>query len=358
MGNKKENMNFNKLNNTLILIYKLVGVALLSLCALAVVAYATLFLFYSFNRDWAAPITLSPSQERVLSVRPQVTMLEAGLDKTKIELGTFKAQIINKAQQLNQIDTLLRRIDGAQSNEALAMSETDKSINSVLKDQQKVINDSAHAVSETNRLENAIEDELAANLITRDQAASRLISIQAARSAAVAAKASALSLYEQARQARTGADTLRGGASSLAATQSLYQEQQLRAIRAQTEIDLMTANAAVEALSKTLVDGEKVLTLARMSPYHQAMDRIIYLAFVPYSNIKIAKVGDKIYDCYLHIIVCREVGIVTRVYEPEEYARHPLFRTDLKGKMIEAEYQDMEASRSQVVFIGRKPLLL
>lgn len=351
-------MNFERVNRFFILNYKLLGVALLSLCAIAVVLYAFLFLFFTFNRSWAAPITLSPSQERVLAARPQVTMLEAGLDKTKIELNTARAQVINKQKQIEQVQALIRRIDGAQSTESRALAATSEAIQRVLKDQEGVVAATGKALESADRLEATIKSELAAGLITKDQAASRLISVQSARTAAVTAQAQAVQLAAQAQQLSSAAGTLTGGSSSIQATQSLYQEQQLRSLLAQLEIDLITATGMVEALTKTVADGERVLSVARTSPYHQAMDRIIHLGFVPYDNFGGVKVGDAVYDCALQVFWCRLVGTVTVIYEPEEYARHPLFRTDLKGKMVEFKLDDVAAANSQVVFIGGKPLLL
>ncbi len=351
-------MKFERINRFFIFKYKLIGVALLLLCALAVVLYAFLFLFFTFNRSWAAPVTLSPSQERVLAARPQVTMLEAGLDKTKIELNTAKAQVINKQQQINQVKALLSRIHGALRAETKTLAATSREIEHVWKEQSHIVASSKQLLDTADHLEVSIKSELSAGLITKDQAASRYFSVQATRAAAVAAHTQSVQLATQAQQLSDAAGTLSGGATSIQATQTLYQEQQLRSLLAQLEIDLITASGMVDALTKTVADAEHVLAVARTSAYHQAMDRVIYLGFIPYGNFSGVRVGALVYDCALQVIWCKKVGTVTVIYDPEEYARHPLFRTDLKGRMVELELEESTAASSQVVFIGGKPLLL
>ena len=77
-----------------------------------------------------------------------------------------------------------------------------------------------------------------------------------------------------------------------------------------------------------------------------------------YDNLASAKPGGPVFDCYLQVIVCRQVGTMTQVYDAEQYARHPFFKTDIKGKFVEIRFTSTESSESSILFLGHKPLLL
>jgi hypothetical protein len=101
----------DQINNVFVLGYKLIGVVLLSMCALAVLMYAGLFLFYMSSRTWATPIVLSPSQEKVLAFQPQIIALESGLDTQKIAFNTSETTKTALGVQIKQIENILSRTD-------------------------------------------------------------------------------------------------------------------------------------------------------------------------------------------------------------------------------------------------------
>jgi hypothetical protein len=98
--------------------------------------------------------------------------------------------------------------------------------------------------------------------------------------------------------------------------------------------------------------------VAKSSPYFLALRAPVTVLFIPYDNLKNAKVGAPVYDCLLQVIICTKVGSIAKVYDAEEYARHPLFKTDIKGRFAEATFTNIEAAKSNVLFINGKPLLI
>ena len=332
--------------------------AVLLTIIMGVISYLGLLVFYSVSTSWSAPITLSPAQERVLSFQPQVANLEASLLKQRVELKTAESKFTSGSAQLEQVNALIRRIDGAQRTEARALTETNASIKQVLVDKRIDIGLTEKSIADAQALLKTVEDEVSAGLITRDQAQTRRIVLQSALNAATDAKAQAITLQEQARAARDGAATLSGGSSSLQALQSIQEAMALRTMAVQLTIDTETARMTIDQLKTVIADGERVLDVAKTSPYHLALRQSVDVLFVPYQNLKNAKVGEPVYDCYLQVIACRKVGSIQKVYEAEEYARHPLFKTDLKGRFIGVKFDVPESAKSQVVFVGGKPLLL
>lgn len=348
-------MDLNKFFTTL---YRWTSIKLLVGIFLIAASYAFLVTFFVISDSWATPLVLSPAQTRVLSFQPQIAALQAALNKQYVELVT--AQAMEKAikEQSTQVDLLLDRHNGAILSESEQLASTSRSINSALSRKQADIRQTDRALADAKTLLNRVDQELAAKLITTDQAVSRKIAIQASINAATDAKTQAIQLADQSRQMQAGSETLAGGSSSLIAMSSVKQSIELQTLKAQLEIQLFTATATAKALQESIDENKRVLLVAQSSPYFRALTESVNVAFVPYENFQGIKVGDKVYDCYLQVILCREVGVVTTLYDAEEYARHPLFKTDLKGRLIEVKFTKPEAAESQVVFIGGKPLLI
>lgn len=351
-------MNFNKSNNMFILVYKLVGIMTLSVCVLAVGVYALMFMFYINSSTWAAPIVISPTQDRVLAFQPQVATLEATIDKQRVELETALSTKRIADEQMLQIAQLIEKVDAAMVSETAQLQQMSNAASALARSKRADAGRQAATIVEARKLLKQVEQELSAKLITSDQAAQRRIALSAAIGAVTDGNISALQLENQALQAANGSITFSGGSSSVAAIGAVKQSIELKAMLAQLKIQTVTAESTAAALVKSIAGAERVLTVAKQSPYYRALREEVTVAFVPYDNLDGMEVGDKVYDCYLQVILCRKVGKIVAVYDAEEHARHPLFKTDLRGRLVEIKFTDPDSSKSQVVFIGGKPLLL
>jgi hypothetical protein len=175
--------------------------------------------------------------------------------------------------------------------------------------------------------------------------------------AAAEGKAATVQLDEAVERLQHGAQTLQGGNSSLQAMMAVTQQAQLQSVFTQMKIQLKTATATASALKKSIAESERVIQLAQISPFYQATRKTVNVLFVPYDNLSRAEVGAAVYDCYLQIFACYQVGTIKQVFDAEQYSRHPLFRTEIKGQYVEVDI-DRDSAKSAVVFIGRKPLFL
>ena len=57
------------------------------------------------------------------------------------------------------------------------------------------------------------------------------------------------------------------------------------------------------------------------------------------------------------MIACRQVGTVKQIFSGEEHAIHPIFKSDMRGFMIQMELKHPDSAKSKTVFVGHKPLL-
>lgn len=353
---KKKKM-FKFIQKYIISLYRLVALTVLITIIIGVISYLALLIIYGSNRSWAAPLILSPSQERVLAFQPQIANLEANLNKQRVDLETAKLKIRMSTEQANETRSLISRLKNAQQNEAKEMRATGKAFNSALSSKKSDISMTNSLIKDSTLLLSQIDQELKAKLITSDQAMQRRMSIQSAMNSATDAKTQAVQITSQARQLNAGATTFSGGSSSVSALVSVQQLQQLNSIVVEAEAEIHIGSITVESLSKTIADGERILAVAKTSPYFKALREPVNVLFIPYTNLVGVKVSDPIYDCYLQVLICRKVGNINTIYKAEEYARHPLFKTDLKGQFANITFTDPSATESSVVFIGGKPLL-
>ena len=349
---------FKWLQSHVITLYRLVAMSVLMLIIIGVISYLSLLVFYAGNRSWAAPLTLSPTQDKVLAFQPQVAALEDALLRQRVDLNTAESKYSVGSKQLLNLEALLRRVDGAQKTEAAALAATNKQIKTVLTQKSIDIADTTKAVQKAKQMLAAIDAEQQARLITKDQAQEQRLALQSALNAATDAKAALIALQEQQRSAQAAASTLTGGGTSLQALQSLQQEMQIRVMAAQLSIDVETARQTVTQLKTSIQESERVLAVAKISPYYEALRAPVSVLFVPYENFKHVQAGTPVYDCYLQVLLCRKVGVTTTEFPAEQYFQHPLFKTDLKGMFIGVQFSNSTAKTSDVVFIGRKPLFL
>lgn len=339
-------------------VYRVVSFFVLSSIILGVIGYVSFLVFYISSSSWVAPLVLSPSQEQVLAFQPQVVNLELALNKQAVELQTAKSTYAQIEAQLIDIDELIVKSDATIQAEAQQLTDTSASIDTLLKSKRQDISRSTAVTANIDQLAAQTTQELNAKLITADQAAQRRISLQSALNSVTDSKALALQLEVQSQQLKNGANTLKGGTTSLSAIMTTRQRLELNATKAQLIIQRETAKQSIDMLVKAIESDVRVLTVAKTSPFYRALREVVTVAFVPYSNLSNIKLNDPVYDCYLQVAFCSRVGKVVTIYDAEEHARHPLFKTELRGKLIEIDFTDPAASKSQVVFVGGKPLLI
>ncbi|CAJ0858365.1 hypothetical protein [Ralstonia flatus] len=352
-------MQFNLFQKGIISTYRIVMTSVLIVVMVGILSYLFLMLFYGVDRNWAAPLVLSPTQSKVLAFQPDVAALEASLLKNRVELNTAIRKYQAIEDQVTQLQSLSAQFARAQRFEAKALASVNASLQGVLRQKRMDIDQTRQAVDEARPMLASLDAELSAGLITKDEVARRRMDMRTAQNALTDSQVQTVLLATQASQASAASNTLtQSGAASLTALQSLTSDAQIRIAIAQASVDAGTAKEAIHQLEATVKEGERVLQTAKRSPYYRALTTSVPVVFVPYDNVSAAKVGAPVFDCMLQVLLCRKVGKVVEVYEAEEYARHPLFKTDIRGKFAEIDFEEREASESSVVFLSFKPLLL
>jgi hypothetical protein len=346
------------INNTLTSGYRFLAITFLSGIFAIASIYAILVAFYVVSSSWGSPIMLSPSQTKVLTLQPQIAALVHGIDKQKADLQTAALNKELILEQLISIDTLAIRLESTTlSEKARASSNTDK-LSYLYNAKQKNIAESQDVLEAVVNLRNSTLLELKAGLITADEANQRLLNYQGSVNSITDSEVTVEQISIQAQQLRDYSDTLGGKNRSVQGLTVSKQLMELKSLKAQLKVQLDTVDRTMKLTKRNIAETYRILQVATDSPYYRALTEETLVIFIPYANIEHAKEGVPIYDCILQVIVCRKVGSIETIYSAEEYAKHPLFKTDLKGKFATITLSNRSAIEANVLFIGSKPLFI
>jgi hypothetical protein len=194
-----------------------------------------------------------------------------------------------------------------------------------------------------------VQKDLAAGLITKADAASQLAALNQTATSYTDSRIAELLLTDTVVDKTTLGSTL----------DALQKEAELRSEAAQLDVAIQVAEKELTEDNRQIVRLHDAIVTAKLSPYYLSASgqNLLNFAFVPYDNQASATPGSPIYDCYLNMILCRNVGTVVARFPGEEQALHPIFKTQIRGFLIQMNLHRAESAKSKTVFLGGKPLL-
>ena len=187
-------------------------------------------------------------------------------------------------------------------------------------------------------------------MITKGDAATQLSALNQAENAYTDSKIAEVLLTDSVLQKNTtGTDSL----------DVLEKQAELRSEAAQLDVAINVSDKQLQEESQQINRLREAIRTAKQSPYYlnASGGQTVYFAFVPYDNQASAVAGRPVYDCYLNMFACRNVGTVNQIFAGEETAVHPIFKTNIRGFLMQMNLDHPESAKSKTVFLGRKPLL-
>jgi ribosomal protein S20 len=335
---------------SVVTVYRIFAIATLYVVLFGVLAYAFVMGFYAVNTSWAAPVILSPVDDKSLDfteklVTSRQTLEELNVDKKRLEDGVaemnkHKSALLVLEPELQSAILRERKHNQTTGPELLALD----------KQKQSDIQKTQSVVAQVNEVESTIDKDLAAGLITKGDAATQRAALNQAQSSYTDSKIGEVLLTDSILE-KTTTDT-----KSL---DVLDKQAELISEIAQLDIAIGVAQKQAYEETKQLDRLKQALTTAKQTPYYLTAsgDSTVYFAFVPYDNRNNVSLGAAVYDCYLNMVLCEKVGTVKQIFAGEEHAIHPIFRTDMRGFLIQLQLDHPESAKSKTVFLNRKPLL-
>jgi len=341
--------------------YRWLAVLVLGAVLLAAACYFGMVLIYGVNKSWGAPVIMSKSSPRIVSMTAEVFRARQALDTLKLGLSSAaQARTALVTQKEWLADLIARYEDSLQAQKRVDQALTGK-LGRLASEKRSVDAKTAKVVKANRVLAESIDKELRAGLITEEAAArarSQIVSAEAALNTGLIGTAS---LENQVSELTYGIRTIDGAATSPKALESLARLNVLK--RELTEVDLKLTSLDAEAAVKTTERKELETFLEKLtsSPYYLAAygaQSVHQFAFVPYENEDSVEVGAPVYSCLLEVLLCSKVGVVKAVTHDEEKGRHPVFQRDIRGFLVDLELTDKDAAKERVLFFGGRPLFL
>jgi hypothetical protein len=334
-----------------ITLYRVFAIVVLYLVLVGIVVYAFVMGFYAVNNSWAAPVILSAADEKSLDFREKLVTSQQTIEDLKVDtkkLGDGVAEMKKHRAALLELEPQLQE---AIARERAHDHTTGPELSNL--DKQKLADNvkTQSVLAQLNQVQSNINKDLAAGLITQGDAATQMAALNQASSTYTDSEIAEILLTDSILDKTTT------GTTSL---NVLVKQAELRSEVAQLDVAINVAEKQLQEESRQIDRLREAIQTAKQSPYYlnAAGGETLYFAFVPYDDQADAVPGRAIYDCYLNMILCRKVGTVKLIFPGEEQAIHPIFKTQIRGFLIQMNLDHPESAKSKTVFLGRKPMLL
>jgi hypothetical protein len=302
------------------------------------------------NSSWAAPVILSAADEKSLDFREKLVTSQQTIEDLKVDTNKLNSGVAemkkHRAALLALEPQLQTAIAREQTHNLTAGPELATLDRQKLADNQKT----QTVLAQLNQVESNINKDLASGLITQGDAATQLAALNQAKGAYTDSKIAEVLLTDSVLDKTTT------GTSSL---NVLVKQAELRSEVAQLDVAINVAEKQLQEESRQIDRLREAIGTAKQNPYYlnAAGGQTLYFAFVPYDNQAHAVAGSSVYDCYLNMIACRKVGTVKQIFPGEEQAIHPIFKTQIRGFLIQMNLDHADSAKSKTVFLGSKPVL-
>jgi hypothetical protein len=337
------------LYKSVVTIYRIFAIVTLYVVLVGVLAYGFVMGFYALNTSWAGPVILSPTDDKSLDfteklVTSRQTLEDLNIDKKRLEGGLeemnrHRAALLALEPELQAAITREKKHNQATGPQLLELDKQKQADN--LKTQA--------VMAQVKEVEAAIDKDLGAGLITKGDAAAQRAALNQAESSYTDSKISEVLLSDSVLEKTTT------GTKSM---DVLDKQAELISEIAQLDIAIGVAQKQIHEETQQIDRLKQALATAKQTPYYLIVsgDSTVYFAFVPYDNQSNVSAGTAVYDCYLNMVACKKVGTVKQIFAGEQHATHPIFKTDIRGFLIQMQLDHRESAKSKTVFLNRKPL--
>jgi len=339
------------INKSFLFMYRVTAIFVLYGVLIAVGGYLFLQGFYVVNHSWIVPSIVSPSNDAVLQMTSQMVtnkqMLETlTLDRNRLQesLDTMKAQRL----ELLALDQQLSNAYQRKSQDDVASGGDLKEL---IQQKRQDITKTGPVMNDVATIEDRIQKDLDAGLITKGDAAMERASLNQLANTYTDNKVAEVLLRDNVRQKTTkDIDTL----------EILSKQADLKSQIVQAAINISIGEQQLASDQKQIDSLVKAMKQIDQSPLYIAAkaEDDVKFAFVPYDNEQGVEVGDPIYDCYLNMVGCRQVGKVKVMFTDEQKMTHPLFKTEMRGFLVQLDLSDLDSAKSKTLFVGHKPLFI
>jgi hypothetical protein len=340
----------NLFRKSFIAAYRIAAVITLYGLLIGIGAYAAVLTFYSTNRSWIAPVLISPSNDRVLSLTAQVVASQQSLSGLMLSTKNLREARPDMVQRRAVLEYLNEQLNAASLQQKADNTASGKELTRLVQQKHADLKATGAMLADIDRSTQDIDRNLKAGLITRSEALQQKTTLAQFRNAYTDAQVSEVVLKDSARQKLS---------TDLSVVDTISKTIQIKSELAQLELNIKTGDDTIASNLAQIANIQKAIRATLDSPYFVAAQsqHATEFAFVSYENQNVVAPDAPVYNCVLSFIGCQKVGTVSRIFSEEERAINPIFKTDIRGTFIQLSLTEREAIKSKTLFVGRKPLL-
>jgi hypothetical protein len=337
------------LYKSVVTIYRIFAIVTLYVVLLGVLSYGFVMGFYALNTSWAAPVILSPTDDKSLDFTEKLVTSRQTLEDLTVDVRRLDGSVEEMNQHRDALLALEPELKAAITREKKHDQATGPTLAELDKQKQADNLKTQAVMAQVKEVEAAINKDLAAGLITKGDAATQRAALNQAQTSYTDSKINELLLTDSVLEKTTT------GTKSM---DVLDKQAELASEIAQLDIAIGVAQKQIHEETQQINRLKQALATAKQSPYYFIVsgDNSVYFAFVPYDNQSNVSAGTAVYDCYLNMVACKKVGTVKQIFAGEQHATHPIFKTDIRGFLIQMQLDHPESAKSKTVFLNRKPL--
>jgi hypothetical protein len=334
---------------SVVTVYRIFAIVTLYAVLAGVLAYGFVMGFYALNTSWAAPVILSPADDKSLDFTEKLVTSRQTLEDLNVDLKKLNDGVAEMNKHRAALEALEPELQSAIAREKEHNLATGPQLLELNKQKQADNLKTQAVMAQVKEVEAAIDKDLAAGLITKGDAATQRAALNQVQSSYTDSKIGAVLLTDNILE-KTTTDTK--------TLDVLDKQAELISEIAQLDIAIGVAQKQISEETKQVNRLKEAIGTAKQTPYYLSVSgaTAVNFAFVPYDNQSSASPGSAVYDCYLNMVLCRKVGTVKQIFAGEEHAIHPIFRTDIRGFMIQMQLDHPESAKSKTVFLNHKPL--
>jgi hypothetical protein len=331
-------------------VYRVTAMMALYGMFVAIAGYAALMGFYSLNKSWVAPLLISPSNDKILSLTAQMVASQQTLDSLNLSTKSLQEARAEMVQRRGVLQNLNQQLETAAAQQKSDNISSGQELSRLALQKHADLRSTQAMLSDIDQSESEVERNLTAGLITRSEALAQKTTLAQFRNAYTDAQVSEIMLKDSARQKMS---------TDLSVVDTMSKAVELRSELAQLDLNIKTGDDQIANNTVQIENIQKAIRTTQGNPYFVAAQSTtpVEMAFMPFDNQNAVSVDAPVYDCTLSFVWCRRVGSVSRIFSEEERATNPIFKTDIRGTFIQLDLTEHEAVKSKTLFVGRKPLL-
>jgi hypothetical protein len=340
-----------RVNKVVVSTYKLVGFAVLTLIALALISYLAANVFYWFSTSWIEPTVIAPTDERVLALSSQLLVQATARDKVAADLADAERVMRMHEEFLEGARSALKDELADRKGELNRLLALDKSFASTRA--EVATNGRAYSNMSKQRL----AAEYGAHFIDRSEAVAGALQLSQIAQGNLSLAEKEVELYKRRAELSRETEALGAIVGQKAASRHSIEVLKILQDVKRAEVELAKARDDHGVLSRSLARYDKMVKTLSDSPFMRAVDGKDAIAFVPYDNLGNVKAGAPVYGCALGPLFCKRVGSIVGLLAGEMAYKHPLHNSQLRGQPVQLQLTDPKDAERKVLFVGSRPVL-